>query len=348
MRAALIDSSESHIAELPRIPIKKANALSELSPQDFAEPEPYILKGVVKDWPLVKAGQKSSGALRDYLLEFYNQQPVMVSSGPSENQGRIFYKDDMSLNIKIGKSGLREVFERIAATESDAEQSCLYIAAIAIETFFPGMQEQNPIQLAGHSAHGRIWLGTRTRIAPHNDSQSNLACVVAGRRRFTLFPPNAFRDLYLGPTDNTPAGRPISMVDVLNPDFEKHPRFRNALEKATVADLEPGDAIYMPPLWWHHVEGLEPFNILINYWWRQSPNPFGLPEPALDHAILAFRDLPQEERVYWRDMFDYYVFGADPDMAAVHIPEGKRGVFEKMTPQLARNLRAKLKRYFQR
>jgi len=323
------------------------DGVAGLSEQDLAEATPYIVRGIVRNWPLVQAGQDSSEALRAYLLSYHNQQPVMVSTGPSENQGRIFYKDDMTLNVAIAKSGLREVFDRIAATEADAEQACIYIAAIAMEGFFPGLAAENPIQLAGKNAHGRLWMGTRTKIAPHNDSQSNLACVAAGRRRFTLFPPSAFRDLYIGPLDNTPAGRPISMVDVRQPDFEKHPRYQDALRTASVAELEPGDAIYIPPLWWHHVEGLEPFNILVNYWWRQSPNPFGLPEPALDHAILAFRDLPAEERAYWRDVFDHYVFGADEQTSA-HIPEGKRGVLGKMSPKLAAGIRAKLKRYFQR
>ncbi|MEO0550898.1 MAG: cupin-like domain-containing protein [Pseudomonadota bacterium] len=339
--------TKSYIDDLPRIPVKALETGANLAEDDFSAPTPYVVRGLVRDWPMVRAGQQSPAAVRDYLLNFYNQQPVMVSHGPAENQGRIFYKDDMSLNVTNQKSDMRQVFDQIAAVEGQAEQPCLYVAATAIESVFPGLQAQNPIDLGGRSAFGRIWLGTRTRIAPHNDSQSNLACVVAGRRRFIVFPPQAFRDLYLGPTDNTPAGRTISMVDVINPDFETHPRFRKALESAAVAELEPGDALYMPPLWWHHVDGLEPFNILINYWWRQPPSVFGLPEPALDHAILAFRDRSEAERAYWRDIFDYYVFNAGEDTTA-HIPESKRGILGKITPDVAKKLRTKLMRYFQR
>ena len=34
----------------------------------------------------------------------------------------------------------------------------------------------------------------------------------------------------------------------------------------------PGDAIYIPPLWWHHVESLGQFNVLVNYWYRTGPD----------------------------------------------------------------------------
>ena len=129
-------------------------------------------------------------------------------------------------------------------------------------------------------------MGTRTRIAAHNDTPHNLACVAVGRRRFTLFPREQFRNLYLGPVDNTPAGRAVSMVDFHAPDLARHPRFADALSHAEVAELDAGDALYIPALWWHHVEGLAPFNVLVNYWWRETPRWLGAPQDALNHAML--------------------------------------------------------------
>jgi len=335
------------IEQLPRVPEKRRDTSGRLATADFTAPMPYVVRGLVRDWPLVKAGQESSDAQRAYLLNFYNQQPVMVSSGPPDIRGRVFYKDDMSLNIEVLKTSLQDVFKQIAASEADAQQRLLYVAAAHIESYFPGLLTEHPIDLGGHAAQGWIWMGTRTQIAPHNDSPHNLACAVAGRRRFVIFPPDQFRNLYLGPIDKTPAGRTVSMVDVLNPDLERFPRFAQALDAAQVAELEPGDALYLPPLWWHHVDGLEPFNILVNFWWRRSPEYIGMPAPALDHAILALRDLPPSERQYWRDVFDYYVFNPD-ERTTAHIPEGKRGFLGPMTPKLAERIRARLKGYFQR
>ena len=341
------DLATNYIDQLPRVSERTLGPEKELSAQDLTADSPYLVRRLVSEWPLVKASQASFADIQDYLLKFYNEKPVMVSHGPPDIRGRIFYNDDMALNVKIGKASLNDVLAQISKLQDTEAQACLYIAATALDAYFPGIQSENPINLAGHQAYGRLWLGTRTTVAPHNDSQFNLACAVAGRRRFIIFPPDVFPDLYLGPFDNTPAGRVISMVDVLNPDFEKHPRFRNALERAIVADLAPGDALYMPPLWWHQVDGLDPFNILVNYWWRDGTPPFALPEPALDHAILAFRDLPDAEREYWREIFDHFVFNDAPEVSA-HVPAGKRGPLDKMTKSKATALRGKLARYFQR
>ncbi|MFX7984900.1 cupin-like domain-containing protein, partial [Acinetobacter baumannii] len=88
--------------------------------------------------------------------------------------------------------------------------------------------------------------------------------VAAGRRRFTVFPPEQLPNLYLGPLDPTPAGQPVSLVDFHQPDFERFPRFRDALAAGEAAELAPGDAVYIPSMWFHHVEGLAPVNLLIN------------------------------------------------------------------------------------
>ena len=52
-------------------------------------------------------------------------------------------------------------------------------------------------------------------------------------------------NLYPGPLENTPAGAVVSMVDFDDPDLERFPRFPQAMAEAWVADLEPGDAIYI-------------------------------------------------------------------------------------------------------
>jgi hypothetical protein len=192
----------------------------------------------------------------------------------------------------------------------------------------------------------RIWIGNAVKVQTHYDLSRNLACVAAGKRRFTLFPPEQLANLYIGPVDFTPGGTPVSMVPLDEPDFDRFPRFRQALDAAQVAELEPGDALYLPYAWWHHVESLEGFNILINYWWNEQQAP-AQPYDSLLHAVLAFRDLPADERKFWQGMFEYFVFETEGP-SLTHLAPQHRGHLGPASPQKAAAIKAILGQAFSR
>ena len=114
------------------------------------------------------------------------------------------------------------------------------------------------------------------------------------------------------------------MVDPHHPDLERYPRFAEAMKTAEWAELEPGDAIYIPYHWWHGVDSLDPVNLFINYWWSDAPAGAGGPYDALMYAFFALKLLPPEQREVWRMIFDHYVFCADGDPGD-HLPEHARG-----------------------
>ena len=334
-------------ASLAPIPEAKIAGPEALDARLREAETPFLIRGLVAGWPLVQAGRQSADAARGYLLDHARDRPFIVSIGERGAKGRLFYDDAMGMNFATAKASLPEIFARIAAEEQDPDGAAVYLASIDLHEFFSGLHEANQVDLGDRSALASIWIGTRTRIAAHNDFPDNLACVAAGRRRFTLFPPGQFRNLYLGPIDNTPAGRAVSMVDFHAPDFSAHPRFREALRHAMAAELGPGDAIFIPSLWWHHVEALDPFNILVNYWWRDTPCWLGQPQDALNHALLAIRDLPAHEKRHWREMFDHYVFDNDEAKIA-HIPAKARSVLAPLTAETAGRIRAFLLRALSR
>ncbi len=304
--------------------------------------QPFIIRGLVADWPLVQAGQESASAARDYLLRHQRNRSFAFSIGDPAAGGRLYYNAAMGMNFRSARGKLTEIFAQMDGGERGALKGptpTIYLASIDIGEHFEGLSAENPISLGNRDCLESIWIGSATRIAAHNDFPDNLACCAVGRRRFTLFPPEQFRNLYLGPLDNTPAGRAISMVDFHGPDFDTHPRFRDALEQAQFAELEPGDVIYIPSMWWHHVEGLDPFNILVNYWWRESPRWMGQPQNALNHAIMSIRDLPDKDKQIWRDLFEYYVFENKEDVVS-HIPEEARSVLGPLDAEGAGRLRA--------
>jgi hypothetical protein len=156
-----------------------------------------------------------------------------------------------------------------------------------------------------------------------------------------LFPPEQLSNLYVGPLEFNPAGQAISLVDLANPDFERFPRFAEALKHARVAVLEPGDAVLIPSLWWHQIEALDAFNALVNFWWRQSPAFMESPFGALLLTLMTVRDLPPAQRAAWQEIFRHYVFEADAQTAA-HIPEHARGALGVLEEDSMRAVRAAL------
>ena len=137
------------------------------------------------------------------------------------------------------------------------------------------------------------------------------------------------------------------MVDMAAPDYQRFPRFAAAMEAAQVVELNAGDALFIPSLWWHQVESLDSLNVLVNYWWRDTPSFMDSPMNALMLSLMTLRDLPPAQRRAWANMFRHYVFEADQTTAA-HIPEQARGVLATIQADTARALRAKLLRNLNR
>ncbi|HEY7885707.1 MAG TPA: cupin-like domain-containing protein [Cellvibrionaceae bacterium] len=242
----------------------------------MASAVPIIVRGYVKHWPLVKAASQSFATLRDYLLAFDKQSVFQAMVAPPEVAGRLGYTEDMSaVNFERMPGRLQDALNILVALQQRSSPPDFYIGSSAIKDYLPGLEKENTLPCLDESIASNIWLGSAVTVATHNDHAENIACVAAGSRCFTLFPPEEEENLYIGPEDMTPAGRPISLVDLYNPDFQRFPRFRRALQQAQVAQLEAGDALYIPTHWWHHVQSQAPVNILVNYWWNGAPPALG-------------------------------------------------------------------------
>jgi hypothetical protein len=308
----------------------------------LASAEPLLLKGLVAGWPVVTAGLQSATAAADYLRGFYRDATVGAWFGGPDIGGRFFYNDDFTgFNYRPAMTKLDVVLEQVLQHLDDARPPAIYVGSTTVDTCLPGFRDENDLDFGSIDPLASIWLGNKARIAAHYDVPDNLACNVVGRRRFTLFPPAQLENLYVGPLDFTPAGQSISLVDFEHPDLGKFPRFEIALQNAQVAELQPGDALFIPSMWWHHVEALEGLNVLVNYWWRGSPAYMGVPTNVLMHALLGIRDLPEAQRRAWQEIFRHYVFEAE-DASFAHIPERSRGVLSPIDEVRARELRALL------
>jgi hypothetical protein len=303
--------------------------------------QPVVMRGLVRDWPAVAAAHESDEAIADYLIRCRPAKPISAIAAAPRESGLFFYNAELTgFNFVQGRGRLEDFLRDLLQAKGDAQPPALAVQSEVIPKVLPAFAEDNRLALLPRVSP-RIWIGNRIRVAPHYDLKENVACVVAGRRRFTLFPPEQVANLYPGPFELTPAGTPVSMVDPLAPDLERYPRFEMAWAAAQQAELAPGDALYIPYTWWHGVQSLEPVSILVNYWWSDAPEGVASPYEALLHAMLAYRHLPPADRVIWRTMLDHYVFEANGDPAA-HLPEHAKGMMGPASPALFARMRATL------
>ena len=307
--------------------------------------QPVVLRGLVAGWPAVEKARQSDAAIADYLKGFDTSgQPANVSLLPPGAQGRYFYAPDMRGHIfAVDKRSVSGVLDWLQASAGRDDVPTAYVQSLILKAYMPGFEAQNPTPLLADPPGARMWIGNRVRTQTHFDPSHNIACLVAGRRRFTVFPPEQIDNLYPAPFDTGPGGVAVSMAGSEEPDFDRFPRLKAALDTAISAELEPGDAIYVPYAWWHHGQSLADFNILVNTWWNEDAANWVPPNAALFSAILALRHLPRDQKAVWKHIFDLYVF--DDGEAVDHIPERTRSAFGDLTPEVRMRLKGLIKGY---
>ncbi len=326
------------VREWKRVDAKLFN--SEIVPHN----RPAVMRGLVNHWPAVAAARESPQALGEFVRGFSKQQPIGVYHGEAQIRGRFFYGDELQgFNFTQRPMPLGELVTLLLQELETLQGPALYAGAVPVAEHLPELLAKHTLELLDPAIPRKasLWIGNRTRICAHFDESQNVICVIGGRRRYTLFPPEQARNLYFGPLDRSPAGTPVSLVDFAKPDYERYPRFRTALEYAEVAELNPGDALYLPTHWVHHAESLDRFGLMMNFWWHIAPRQLLSPYFTLMHSLLTIRGLTPAERSAWRAIFDVYAFQPDSDPAE-YMPAAARGVLDALTPSQAQQLIAML------
>jgi len=292
---------------------------------------PAVMRGLLRNWPAVQAGQQSQTSAVNYFKRLDTGGTVSAMVGPPQIDGRFFYSDDFQgFNFGSENVSISTALETLVSLADDPRPPAIALQAMHVPDIMPPFPGDNTMPLLDSDIAPRIWISNRSMIATHFDNNHNIACVVSGRRRFTVFPPDQVGNLYIGPLLTTPGGAPISTVDLREPDHTRFPKFRQALESAQEAVLEPGDAVFIPILWWHGVESLDPLNILANYWWNDAISAPHKPFLSLVHSMALMSGLPADQREAWRVFFDHFAFQADGDPGA-HLPSDLRDVMGELS-----------------
>ena len=325
------------------IPVRRGIDRATFEAQVLPAAQPVVLAGLVSDWPVVQAARQSQVELARILKSYDAGRQPHVIEAPPEARGRIFYRDDFAaFNFTRRPAGLGATIDRLLECAGAADAPAIFLESMSAMAYLPDFAGAHRMPLLDGRVEPRVWIGNAVKVNTHFDLAYNIACVAGGRRRFTLFAPEQLANLYIAPLDFTPSGAPVSVVQLTSADHERYPRHAEALRHAWQAELGPGDALFIPFGWWHHVESLTPFNVLVNYWWNDAPD-FGPPHGALLHALLTIRDLPADQRAVWANLFGQLVF-SDPEQALSHLAVHQRGILAPPSPERTRQIRQKLAR----
>lgn len=324
-----------------RIDEVNADELWQIASRASENLEPVVARGLAASLPVVEASKRGDEHLLAYLAGFARRCAVQAFHAPQQVDGKFGYGHDFrSFNFQKIQTTFDAFVDGLA--RNDSPPGAIAVQGVRSLEAAPGFEDANSLPHVPSGGEYRLWLGTRAVVATHSDPAPNIAYVACGKRKFTLFAPEEIGNLYMGPFDPVPNGTQISLADPLSPDFDRFPRLEGALQRSLHAELEPGDAIFIPTGWYHHVEARSAINLLVNYWWQQ---PVGAASPwdALMHGFMALRPLSPADRRVWRAMFAHYIFEDNGDPGA-HLPTESQGIIGTASPAMLAAMRKALVR----
>ena len=307
--------------------------------------QPVILRALVSDWPAVQAGRGTARDLKGYLAAFDVGARAEVFFGEPSIGGKYYYGAGLEgFNFERRTMPLLEALELAVETLGSPGGRSMYIGSVPLGECLPGFASANPMPWLPAGTGGRIWLGHAADVSSHYDTFDNLACVIAGRRRFTLYAPQLIGRLYMGPIDHTMSGATVRLAASAPAGSEgQFPLFEPVRAQALVAELEPGDALYLPKLWWHQVQSTAPFNGLVNFWWDAFSSGPDTPFAGLLLAMITIAERPPAERQAWRAFFEHFVFRAEGHPLR-HLPSRQHGLLGPLKPDNYARIRARIAR----
>ncbi|CAD7698797.1 unnamed protein product [Ostreobium quekettii] len=142
------------------------------------------------------------------------------------------------------------------------------------------------------------------RLWTHFDVMDNFLVQIRGTKRVQLWSPDDEENLYV-------QGSSSEVMDVDDPDLARYPLFAKACRWK--CELQPGDVLFIPALWFHNVY-TEEFSVSANVFWRQLPKNmydkkdlYGNRDPipatealkAIDAAAAKLLELPNYYRQFY-------------------------------------------------
>lgn len=220
--------------------------VSKISADDFLRKhirpkQPLKMTGMMSDWP----------AMKKWSFEFFRD--LKSDSTVHLEEGNVMQK-----STEFRKETFSDYIKKLIDEPEDAESgSSAYLSVFKVFNEFPELREDVDFSILNqhklkHSSVG--WLGPAGTVTGyHIDWGDNILAQIHGRKCIHLASPADSPNMYV--SKKFDQGTTISEVDLLNYDREKFPKFAGV--KHTKVVLHPGEMLFIPRGWWHHVQSLD-------------------------------------------------------------------------------------------
>ncbi len=244
--------------------LKIKNPSTEQFLEIWKQYQPFLIEGVAEHWD---ACHKWSN---DYLIDHCGSKVMSVvyfKKGFLDNYKNFAYDKNNGADEK--KMQYKEYIKDIENKISNNDDTGCYLYEVDFEEYFSELiGDVTYPKYLNRKPWVNLWHGFSNKnftsaSSLHFDRIYNIYAQIRGRKRFLLFPPSNYLSFYPPLDDSSGMGHNSKV----NPDllqFELFPKF--PWQERIEVVLQPGEILYIPPFWWHHVTAVDE-NISLSFWY---------------------------------------------------------------------------------
>jgi lysine-specific demethylase 8 len=239
MSQVVITESKNSESSLPSI-----DTVEKIEPREFLQKyirgnKPLLMTGMMGSWP----------AMQKWSFEFFRD--LGARQMVSLEEGNV-----MQEQTGLRKQSFSDFISQLMTEESDSGRKA-YLSVFRIFDAFPELQDDVDFSLLNQfkiKSSSSGWIGPAGTVTGyHIDWGDNILAQISGRKCVHLASPNESPNMY--PGKKFDQGTTISQVNMDAYDRNRFPLFENVQHKKLI--LHPGQMIFIPRGWWHHVRSLD-------------------------------------------------------------------------------------------